>query len=142
MTTVLDATLSERSLRWQQQGVAVGPGASISDLKEFEARFHVACRHDFAAYLLRVGGMPVPGHWDDHQIRFLPLRDQAGCRRPPSSSQGYFIFADYFLSAHEYAIRLSTHHSDVAIIYPGSRGIAPNFTAFLNLYLENPMLLF
>jgi hypothetical protein len=144
MTNPLDAILSELAPRWQQQGITVAPGACISALKEFEARFHVICPEDFAAYLLTVGGMPVPGEWDEHLIRFLPLAEIAPILEVLDPSlEGYFTFADYSISAHEYAIRLATPPNDVALIHnPGSRVIAPDFTNFLKLYFENPRLLF
>ena len=88
--------------------------------------------------------MPVPGEWDEHLIRFLPLAEIAPIPEVPDPSlEGYFTFADYSISAHEYAIRLATPANDVALIHdPGSRVIARDFTNFLKLYFENPRLLF
>lgn len=144
MKDPLDGMLSELVRRWTGQGISVAPGASVSELREFETRFHVKCPQDFAEYLLRVGGMPILGEWDEHLIRFLPLAEiMPAAPAPDGANQGYFVFADYSISAHAYGIRLSTHPGDVSLIHnPGSRVIAPDFTTFVKLYLESPTMLF
>jgi hypothetical protein len=145
MTHELDLILSDLVRYWQQQGIKVGPAASKSALRGFEARLHVTCPEDFVAYLLTTGGMPDLGDWDKDLIRFWPLAEIKpldGVQAP--LLDGFFIFADYSISAHEYGIRLSTPpHGEVALIHnPGFRILAPNFTEFLTLYLKDPMLLF
>ena len=143
MTTPLDAMLSELPVRWSRQGISFGPGASVPEITAFESRFHATCPEDFAAYLSRVGGMSVPGEMDEHLIRFLPLSELHPVAEGAAFLSGYFVFADYSISAHAYAIRLTPPRHDVALIHdPGSRVIAPDFTAFLELYLENPRALF
>lgn len=98
--------------------MAVASGASLAELRSFEARFKVQCPSDFETYLLTLGGMPE-GEWDEHLIRFWPpgeiraLEDETGI----STYSDYFIFADFSISVHEYGIRLSTPpHPEVALI--------------------------
>jgi hypothetical protein len=145
MTNSLDATLSELSQTWREQGITLGPPASESALREFEAESGVTLPKDFAKYLSTVGGMPDQGDWDTESIRFWPLTEIAPVRAISDSSLvGVFVFADYLISSHTYGIRLSPPRvGEVLIIfYPGSFTLASSFTEFLQMYLEDPRSLF
>ena len=82
------------------------------------------------------------GTWDEHLIRFWPLAEI----RPVADVEGlgYFVFADWSISAHEYAIGLSTPACpDVTLMSgPKPRFIAPTFATFLTMYLSDPASLF
>ena|SRR5437879_3553904 len=137
----VESLVAEVGSRWRQRGLQLAPSASQSALRDFESRFRVQCPDDFSTYLLTLGGMPE-GTWDEHLIRFWPLVEI----RPaaPRDAPDYFVFADWSISAHEYAIRLSTlAPSDVALIGgPKPRSIAPTFATFLTVYLSHPAALF
>lgn len=125
--------------RWNEQSVIFGPGSTPADIARFETRFGVECPKDFAAFLMTLGGMPE-GEWDEHLIRFLPIGEIG----PAPDGSGYFVFADYSISAHEYGIHLTAGGSpSVARLTDGpALVVAPTFTSFLESYLENPMALF
>jgi hypothetical protein len=141
MIQSIESLLTQVSRRWREQDVAVASGASLAELRSFEARFKVQCPADFAMYLLTLGGMPE-GDWDEHLIRFWPLVEIRPLEGEPgvSTYSDYFIFADYSISAHEYGIRLSTSHvPEVALICgPAPKAVASSFTAFLAQYLSDP----
>jgi hypothetical protein len=120
--------------------------APVSSVREFEAKYSVRCPDDFERYLTTIGGMP-PGSWDENLIRFWPLDEIIPVAEACGGSghyEGYFIFADYSISAHEYAINLSPKNNDVALVAgpQAPRPIAPNFTSFLATYLRDPQALF
>lgn len=141
----IESLLSDISRQWREQGLEVASGASLPELRTFESRFQVQCPEDFAMYLLTLGGMPK-GVWDEHLIRFWPLAEirPAEGETDPSTHSGYFLFADYSISAHEYGIQLSTSpRSDVALIGgPAPKTVAPSFSEFLTLYLSDPASIF
>ena len=145
MMQSIDSLLTEVSRRWREQGLNGASGASLDELRSFESRFKVRCPADFATYLLTLGGMRECV-WDEHLIRFWSLgeiRPLEGETGAPTYS-GYFVFADYSISAHEYGIRLSTpRHPEVALIGGlAPKVVASSFTAFLDRYLSNPTSLF
>jgi hypothetical protein len=136
----LEKIFADVAQRWRDQSLTFGPRSTPADVARFQTRFQVECPEDFAAFLMTLGGMPE-GTWDEHLIRFLPL-DEIG---PATDDPGYFVFADYSISAHEYGIHLAigTDSRRVALLRDGlALIVAPTFTNFLELYLENPTALF
>lgn len=141
----INGIISEVSRRWREHGITLAGGASLTDIKAFESRFHVKCPDDFKTYLLTLGGMVEENAWDEHWIRFVPLPEIRPVDEPSASLLSeYFVFAEYSLSVHEYGIRLAeTAPSVVALIHGDkSRTLAASFAEFLTLYLSNPTLLF
>lgn len=137
-----ESLLAEIGSRWRQRGLKLEPCASHSALGDFESRFRVRCPDDFSTYLLTLGGMPM-GTWDEHLIRFWQLAEI----RPVADVEeglGYFVFADWSISAHEYAIGLSTPARPDVTLMGGTkpRSIAPTFATFLSKYLSDPSSLF
>jgi hypothetical protein len=145
MTTSLEIMLATLARSWEQQGIKVGDPASEAAVRDFEGEFRVTCPSDFATYLLTVGGMPDVGDADANQIRFWTINEikpfTAAANAPAA---GFFVFADYSISAHEYGIRLSSPDvGRVCVVHSaGTRFIAPDFTAFLSIYLNDPVSLF
>lgn len=141
MMQSIESLLTQVSRRWREQDLPVASGASLAELRSFEARFNVQCPADFATYLLTLGGMEE-GVWDQHLIRFWPLveirplEDETGV----STHSDYFIFADFLISSHEYGIRLSTSHLPEVALIGGvaPKAVASSFTAFLARYLSDP----
>jgi hypothetical protein len=81
---------------------------------------------------------------DQNLIRFWPLAEIRPVADPAAHAEGYFIFADYSISAHEYGIHLSMpSRYDVGLI-GGALPIivAKSFTQFLSAYLSDPMSIF
>jgi hypothetical protein len=141
----IELVLTEVARRWREQSLAFGPGATLLQVREFEARFRVTFPEDFASYLITLGGMP-DGTWDEHQIRFWPLTEIRPIAEAATSplETGYFTFADYSISAHEYALHLGAPADrHVAIVGAGEpRVLAPTFGEFLSLYIDNATALF
>lgn len=138
----VESLLADVETRWRQQGLKLAPKASPSALRDFESRFRVQMPDDFSTYLLTLGGM-AESTWDEHLIRFWSLAEIQPAV-PVEDGSDYFAFADWSISAHEYAIRLSTPaRPDVALIGgPKPRIIAPTFSTFLTMYLSHPASLF
>jgi hypothetical protein len=138
----IESLLAEVGSRWRQRGLTLGPSASPSALRDFESRFRVQCPDDFSTYLLTIGGMPE-GTWDEHLIRFWPLAEIRPTT-PIEDRPSCFVFEDWSILAHEYAIRLSTPARSRVALIGGSkpRPIAPDFATFLTLYLTHPASLF
>jgi len=116
----IETVLADVAGRWRQQGLNLLPAASKSALRDFESRFRVQCPEDFAAYLLTIGGMP-DGTWDEHLLRFWPLTEIKPVTRVSDAEayRTYFVFADYSISAHEYAIRLTKAFSNDVVLVGG-----------------------
>jgi hypothetical protein len=107
--------------------VDINAGVSKAELDSFEAQHHVVLPEDLRDYFLCVNGMP-PDEVDDGMIRFWMLEEVQPLvlSGPAFSDPGYiqhpeslFLFADYSLWAHAYAIRLGnvpTQSNEVVII--------------------------
>lgn len=107
-----------RSLRdrWESQGIEVNPGVSTAELTTFESKYGVCLPGDLRDYLLTVDGM-AEGVSDDALIRFWPLNEVKPITEeaPAYSHSTYiqepeslFVFADFCIWSHAYAIRLSS----------------------------------
>ena len=135
---------------WLSQGIEINPGVSKRDLTVFESRYQVSLPADLRDYFLTVDGM-ADGATDDAQIRFWPLNE---VKPIPEGAPGYsdpsyiqeaeslFLFADYCIWAHAYAIRLSTNsESPNPIIIIGDEKpteIFDSFSALVSNYLSDP----
>jgi hypothetical protein len=142
MTTSIESLLAELTRRWHEQGVPVLPGASESQLRAFESTHKVQCPGDFATYLCTLGGM-LAGAMDEHLVRFWPLTEiqPVSETTDPAGPGRYFVFADYSISAFEYAIRLSTSTESAIAIIGGHAPmiVSSTFAEFLMVYLTDPM---
>jgi len=96
----------------------------------------VRCPEDFATYLTTLGGMKE-GTWDRHLIRFWPLPDIRPVEDMPGYA-GYFVFADYSISAHESAVQCRrSKRSDVVLVAAATPvTIAATFSEFVAHYLD------
>jgi hypothetical protein len=141
----IETILTAVSRRWREQGLNVALGASIAEVRSFESMFQVQCPADFVTYLLTLGGMPE-GVWDEHLIRFWPLDEirPVGGETNPMAHSGYFVFADYSISALEFGIHLSIPSRPVVALIggPAPKAVASSFTEFLSLYLSDPTSVF
>lgn len=82
--------------------------------------------------------MASPNAWDEHLIRFLPLVEIRPVNETGLSiGSELFVFADYSLSAHEYAIRLSEDAPNVVALIHGdkSRVVAHDCAVVLSCVL-------
>ena len=130
---------------WLRQGVKLRPGAIVDEFTAFEARYNVRLPEDLREYFAAVNGFDGSEHWitDDEVITFLGLDEMKPLSEYWSTivadSDSYFVFADYSLSAHVYAIRLDTsgRANEVVVVYDRLIKVAGSFSEFMTSYLEN-----
>ena len=129
---------------WLRQGVKLNVGASEDELASFEAKYHVRLPSDLRDYFAAVSGFDGSETWmtDDEVITFLGLDEVKPLSEYWSSdvadADSYFVFADYSLAAHVYAIRLndSGDGSAVVVVYDSKPvKVADSFSEFVEGYL-------
>ena len=132
---------------WLRQGIKLNAGASEAELAAFEREYNVRLPKDLRDYFATVNGFDGSEHWmtDENVITFLsldevkPLNEYWSPDVPDADS--YFVFADYSISAHVYAIRLlngSVNGNTVVVAYDGKPvEIAGSFAEFAERYLED-----
>jgi hypothetical protein len=137
---------------WLSQGLAVNPGVSQEELTAFEHKYKVLLPRDLRDYFLTVDGM-AQGVTDNALIRFWslkevkPVPEEAPAYSDPlyiENAESLYLFADYCIWSHAYAIRLSCHETSNAIIVIGDETPTRMFGSFSELasnYLTDPDLL-
>ena len=143
--------------RWESADISVLPRAVEAELEVFERRYHVRLPSAMRSFYGDVGGM-ASGAWDEELIRFWPLSDVgpvpellSRCRGIPDyggieqslpGAGSYFVFADYSIWLHVYAVWLSAEllgPSPVVWIAGGDtwEHLAVSFGEFLQRYAED-----
>ncbi len=138
---------------WSSHDVEINAGVSEAELKAFEEKYGVVLPDDLRDYFRCVNGMP-PDVVDDGMMRFWMLEEIGPLTQgAPQYSDGtyvqnpetLFLFADYSLWAHAYAIRLgkgALESNEVIIIgYESPKSISDSFTRFVDTYLTSKDLL-
>ena len=139
---------------WSSHNVEINAGASAETLKSFEGNYGVTLPDDLRDFFSCVNGMP-PEVTDDALIRFWmleevePLHKGAPAYSDPTYIQNpdsIFLFADYSLWVHAYAIRLTNKPAEVneVFVIGGESSIVlfNSFSEFIDNYLTNTDLLF
>jgi hypothetical protein len=131
--------------RWTAEGIKLRPGASTEALDRFEDRHQVALPPAFRAYFEAVDG--TGDYTEDASIRFWPLAEVetiAGYQVRESGEvpefDRWFIFADFLINSHVYAVHLSPDPAAVGPVASWDGDLilqAPSFTAFLDRYLTD-----
>ncbi|HEX7771532.1 MAG TPA: SMI1/KNR4 family protein, partial [Pyrinomonadaceae bacterium] len=139
---------------WLSHNVKFNAGVSEAALAAFEHQFGVSLPSDLRNYFLTINGMPEE-ETDNEMIRFWMLDEvkdlPAGA--PTYASADYvddpeslFLFADYSLWAHAYAIRLlatPSPRNEIFIIggdYPIL--LFQSFSELVDSYLTDRVLMF
>jgi hypothetical protein len=138
---------------WSSHNVKINVGVSKAELDAFNAKHGVVLPEDFRDYFFCVNGMPRD-EVDDGMIRFwmlaeiVPLTQGAPAFCDPSyisNPESLFLFADYSIWAHAYAIRLgnaASHSKEVVIVgYDSPLTVSSSFSEFVDIYLTNKDLL-
>jgi hypothetical protein len=141
---------TELKNRWLSRGLEVNPGVSKEKLSQFESRYQVSLPADLRDYFLTVDGM-AEGVTDDALIRFWSLNEvkpipaEAPEFARPSyirEAESLFVFADYSIWAHAYAIRLSssTENANPIVVIGGEKPIKvfDSFSDLVSSYLIDP----
>ena len=139
-------TLSEKlESFWLRQNIKLCPGAAEKELCAFETKYGIQFPEDFRQYLRSMNGFDESDHWmiDDNLITFLGLSQIMPLDKYWSpgfaNSAGFFVFADYSISAHVYAIQLrnaAVDRNQVVVIYDKLIEVACSFTEFIEGYLK------
>jgi hypothetical protein len=129
--------------RWTDSGAAVRPGNARAHVIEFERAQGVRLPADLAEYFARVDGMDE-GSCDEHCIRFWPLAEVKTVGEELDDSRSaacrdYFVFADYSIWTHAYAIRVDPGNEVVVVGGDEPIRVASSFTDFVGKYLTQPM---
>jgi hypothetical protein len=138
-----------QSLRrhWSSHNVSLNSGLSEAELEAFETKYSIVLPDDFQDYFRCVNGMP-PDEVDDGMIRFWMLEEvtplpagapQYSHRDYVANPETLFLFADYSIWAHAYAIRLrntALESNEIVIIgHKSPKIIAHSFSEFVDTYI-------
>lgn len=132
---------------WRKSGVALRSGATDADIEAFEHLHGARLGEDIAEYFRSIDGMNE-SEADEHSIRFWPLAEVRPVLQEIASAKaemfgGYFVFADYSLWAHGYAVRVAEGTDDVILVGDEKPiAIAASFADFLEIYTSHPEKLF
>ena len=155
MTLEREFTSVGESLKrhWSSHDVEINAGASEAKLSLFEGEYGVVLPEDFRDYFLCVNGMPREVV-DDGMIRFWMLEEvkplpegspDYSDSRYIKNPESFFLFADYSIWAHAYAIRLGEiplERNEVVIIgYKSPMRLTDSFSKFVDSYLKHKDLL-
>ncbi len=147
MTSRAHAVMSMVKDEWERQGGGARAGVTEVELEAFERKHGLELPEDVADYFRTVDGMSEDES-DQLGIRFWSLDElRPVVEELPSVDAGafkdYFVFADYSMWAHGYAVRLGQPGDDVIIVGGENPvAVAPSFREFLQLYLTQPERLF
>ena len=131
---------------WLRQGVKLNVGASEDELASFEAKYRVRLPSDLRDYFAAANGFDGSETWmtDDEVITFLGLEEVKPMSEywspDVADADSYFVFADYSLAAHVYAISLNDlgDRSAVVVVYDTKPiRVAGSFSEFVEGYLGN-----
>ncbi|HXD32974.1 MAG TPA: SMI1/KNR4 family protein [Pyrinomonadaceae bacterium] len=132
--------------KWLSQRITLNAGASLNEVTWFETKYNVLLPEDFREYFLTTNGFDGSEHWeiDENMITFLGLNEVKPLSEywssPVAGGDSYFVFADYSIAAHVYAIRLVSTVTDtnpVVVLWDRQPiQVANSFTEFVEAYLE------
>ena len=131
--------------RWAAHAVHTAPPATEAELVAFETRYGVRLPSDLRSYFAELGGMDpraVPAY-DRQGFAIWPLTEV----RPAESGSRMFVFADYLNWSWAYAIELDVtadRPHPIALLGAArpQQPVADSFTAFVDLYLSDALLLY
>lgn len=128
---------------WERHGAVVRAGVTTVGIEAFQRKYGVELPEDVADYFRAVDGMREDE--SDHLgIRFWALDELCPVVEALPTAKGsafkeYFVFADYSMWAHGYAVRLGQLRNDVIVVGGDDPvAVAPSFREFLQLYLSQP----
>lgn len=141
---------------WESNHFHMRSGLSPETIRRFETQYNVVLPTDLREYFLVNDGME-DGDSDNELVAFLPLADIKPVPEELSSFAGIpdyssicdglpdaqkcFVFADYMIRSHVYAIRLSQDSEALTpviwICGPYWSEISPSFSAFIEDYVTD-----
>ena len=136
---------------WLNDKVIVNPGVPDEVLNAFESQFQVKLPPDLRKYFSYVNGMKE-GQSDKDLIRFWPieellsLSEYYGNSNYLADANSLFIFADWSIEAHLYAIRLGKDNLEANRVFVMGQHqrrvqeVSESFSDFADRYLTDAML--
>ncbi len=130
---------------WLQQGIKLKLGASEIELFAFENKYNVRLPEDLKDYFSTVNGFD-DSDVDGEYITFLSLEEIEPLSinwSQADEAKSYFIFADYSISCHVYAIKLTEDtkfDNPIFIDFNDNKSptqIADSFSEFAQSYIKN-----
>ena len=129
--------------RWKEAQMKIKPGVSAEQLAQFEAKFETQLGPDIHAYFEVVNGMELDEMDSECHIRFWPLEEVKPLQEEVDAPwvaqyRGYYLFADYLLWSHGYAIDLSPTSQGTIVRVGGEspQVVASSFAEFISLCLD------
>jgi hypothetical protein len=143
----VDAMMPIVKAEWKRHGAELRAGVNDAEISAFESKQGVELPADVADFFRAVDGMSE-GDCDKQGVRFWSLDElRPVVEELPGANderfKGYFVFGDYSMWAHGYAVRLDGMANDVILV--GGQNpvaVAPSFREFIQLYLTQPDRLF
>lgn len=113
---------------WLAEGADLRDGVSPEAIDEFEARTGVVLPADLRSFYLEVDGSTEE---DNGHLSVFPLAQLRACGDLPP---GWFVFAQFLIGSHEYAIHLSADATAPNLIVAVADGkttpVAASFSEF------------
>jgi hypothetical protein len=131
---------------WLRQGIKLRRGASESEVTAFEAKYDVCLPKDMREFFSVVNGFDNRNGEvvDNDMITFFSLEEIERLNVSDWSiaapGESHFVFADWSISAHVYAVRLSKDcaaSGAIVVVYDALVKIADSFAEFMQAYLED-----
>ena len=133
---------------WVSRGVEVNPGVSAEELEAFESKYQVVLPADLRDYFLTVDGM-VEGvmdqgcfnFWSLKAVKPIPEDSPNYSDRYIKDARSFFVFADFLIWSHAYAVRLSSTDAPNTIFMIGGETpirMFDSFSEFVSVYLSDP----
>ena len=131
---------------WLGQGIKLRRSATESETAAFESKYDVCLPEDMREFFKVVNGFDNRNgeEVDNDMITFFSLEEikplNASDWGIPARTESYFVLADWSISAHVYAIRLSKDCAApgvVVVVYDALVKVADSFTEFMRAYLED-----
>jgi hypothetical protein len=137
--------------RWTSEGIALPPGATLSQIDEFEARHGVRLPLDMIRYFRAFNGMGARGPMDSSLYSFWDLASVASVLDEFDSpavleflpdARDFFVFADHAIGSQSICINLANANNTVICIWGHTRftgdliiPICDTFTSAIESYL-------
>jgi hypothetical protein len=139
----MERTLGQRLLvRWNSGGIKSGPSVSRETIAAWETTAGASLTEAMRDYFYVANGMAKGAMDPESYVRFWTLAElQPVQPRPANSEKGaLWLFADYSISALEYAIDLGKSERNGHVLALGgvrTHHVAESFEEFVEHYLAN-----
>lgn len=135
---------------WREAGLMIRAGVNPTEIQTFESKYRVRLPDDLREYFLTIDGMEddldagFNRFWPLEMVK--PVHEELTDINPDRwAYPGCFLFADHCIWCFAWAVELRNESSKLSgPVFQVTGGdypvqqIAPSFTAFMEMYLQNP----